>query len=67
MAGSGYPAVYYGAFCLFLGVPVYIWMKTARGEYGESVVIPAGLESPSPALVDLATVLAEPARPRVRS
>lgn len=44
IAGSGYQAVYYGVFCLFLGVPVYIWMKTARGEYGESLVIPVDLQ-----------------------
>ncbi len=41
LAGSGYQAVYYGVFCLFLGVPVYIWMKVGRREYGESLVIPA--------------------------
>jgi basic amino acid/polyamine antiporter, APA family len=43
LAGSGYQAVYYGVFCLFLGIPVYIWMKIGRREYGESVVIPAEL------------------------
>jgi len=50
LAGSGYQAVYYGAFCLFLGVPVYIWMKVGRGEYGEPAsprpadAIPASLD-----------------------
>lgn len=36
LAGSGYQAVYYGMFCLLLGVPVYIWLKVGRKEYGES-------------------------------
>jgi APA family basic amino acid/polyamine antiporter len=35
LAGSGYQAVYYGIFAFFLGLPVYIWMKAQRGEYGE--------------------------------
>ncbi len=39
LAGSGYQAVYYGVFCLLLGVPVYIWLKVGRQEYGET---PAG-------------------------
>ena len=30
LAGSGYQAVYYGTFCVFLGVPVYVWMRRAR-------------------------------------
>jgi APA family basic amino acid/polyamine antiporter len=38
LAGSGYPAVYYGMFCLLLGVPVYVWVKARRGVYGESAV-----------------------------
>lgn len=41
LAGSGYQAVYYGCFCLFLGVPVYIWLKVDRREYGETLVVPA--------------------------
>jgi basic amino acid/polyamine antiporter, APA family len=32
LAGSGYQAVYYGTFCVFLGVPVYVWMKFQRRE-----------------------------------
>ena len=40
LASSGYQAVYFGIFAFFLGVPVYIWMKVQRGEYGESPVIP---------------------------
>lgn len=36
LAGSGYQAVYYGVFSLFLGVPVYVWMKASRREYGET-------------------------------
>ncbi|SFR02414.1 amino acid/polyamine/organocation transporter, APC superfamily [Lentzea waywayandensis] len=35
LAGSGYQAVYYGVICLLLGVPLYIWLKVSRGEYGE--------------------------------
>jgi APA family basic amino acid/polyamine antiporter len=34
LAGSGYQAAYYGLFCLLLGVPVYIWLKVGRREYG---------------------------------
>lgn len=40
LAGSGYQPVYYGVFALFLGLPVYVWMKTQRDEYGESPVVP---------------------------
>lgn len=40
LAGSGYQAVYYGVFCLLLGVPVYIWLKVGRNEYGETPVVP---------------------------
>jgi APA family basic amino acid/polyamine antiporter len=65
VAGSGYQAVYYGVFCLFLGVPVYIWMKTARGEYGESLVIPAGTEQPTPTALDLTTAGTGPALTRL--
>ncbi len=35
LAGSGYQAAYYGVFCLLLGVPVYIWLKVSRREFGE--------------------------------
>ncbi|WP_245848385.1 APC family permease [Lentzea kentuckyensis] len=35
LAGSGYQAVYYGVICLLLGVPLYIWLKVGRREYGE--------------------------------
>jgi APA family basic amino acid/polyamine antiporter len=38
LAGSGYQAVYYGVFCLLLGVPVYVWVKVRRGVYGTAVV-----------------------------
>jgi APA family basic amino acid/polyamine antiporter len=34
--GSGYQTVYYGLFVLLLGLPVYVWLKRDRGEYGES-------------------------------
>jgi basic amino acid/polyamine antiporter, APA family len=40
LAGSGYQAVYYGVFCVLLGVPVYVWMKTTRHEYGEIPAVP---------------------------
>lgn len=36
LAGSGYQAAYYGIFTLLLGVPVYIWLKVGRHEYGET-------------------------------
>jgi len=35
LAGSGYQAAYYGLFCLLLGLPVYVWLKVGRREYGE--------------------------------
>ena len=42
LAGSGYQAVYYGAFCVFLGVPVYVWMDASRTGNAESTVfVPA--------------------------
>ncbi|WP_230396271.1 APC family permease [Streptomyces blattellae] len=34
--GSGYQTVYYGLFVLLLGLPVYMWLKRDRGEYGET-------------------------------
>ncbi|MBC8092710.1 MAG: amino acid permease [Pseudonocardia sp.] len=40
LAGSGYQAAYYGIFTLLLGLPVYIWLKVGRREYGETPVIP---------------------------
>ncbi|MFC5905878.1 amino acid permease [Streptacidiphilus monticola] len=36
--GSGYQTVYYGLFAVLLGVPVYIWLKQHRGEYGENAL-----------------------------
>ena len=39
LAGSGYPAVYYGMFSLLLGVPVYVWVKARRGVYGETPAV----------------------------
>ena len=48
LAGTGYQAVYFGIFAFFLGVPVYIWMKAQRGEYGESPVIPIDYPAGSP-------------------
>jgi APA family basic amino acid/polyamine antiporter len=43
LAGSGYQAAYYGILCLLLGLPVYIWLKIERREYGESLVVPTDL------------------------
>jgi APA family basic amino acid/polyamine antiporter len=40
LAGSGYQAVYYGVFCLLFGLPIYIWLKVGRHEYGETAVVP---------------------------
>ena len=51
LAGSGYQAVYYGMFCIFLGVPVYIWLKSDRDEYGETPVVPVDLTGPAPVAV----------------
>ncbi|TDT97401.1 amino acid/polyamine/organocation transporter (APC superfamily) [Streptomyces sp. 846.5] len=50
--GSGYQTVYYGLFVILLGVPVYIWLKRGRGEYGETAL-------PAPARTDNAAA-AEP-------
>jgi basic amino acid/polyamine antiporter, APA family len=36
LAGSGYQAVYYGTFCLLLGVPVYVWVKVRGGIQGDA-------------------------------
>jgi basic amino acid/polyamine antiporter, APA family len=35
LQGSGEKAVYYGVFGVLLGVPVYVWHKARKGEYGE--------------------------------
>jgi APA family basic amino acid/polyamine antiporter len=40
LEGTGAQAAYYGVICLFLGVPVYMWVKIGRHEYGETLVIP---------------------------
>ena len=40
--------MYFGIFAFFLGVPVYIWMKVQRGEYGESPVTPIDYPADSP-------------------
>jgi len=48
LARTGYQAVYYGIIAFFLGVPVYIWMKAQRKEYGESPVIPVAYPAGSP-------------------
>lgn len=49
VAGSGYQAAYYGLFCLLLGLPVYIWLKVGRREFGETSVCPV-LTPDSPVL-----------------
>src|SRR4051794_38739445 len=48
LQGSGQQAVYYGMFGVLLGVPVYVWHKSRKGEYGESVAM---LGSPASTLV----------------
>jgi APA family basic amino acid/polyamine antiporter len=48
LAGSGYQAVYYGVFVFFLGIPVYVWMKSQRKEYGETPVLPIQYAADSP-------------------
>jgi APA family basic amino acid/polyamine antiporter len=57
LAGSGYQAGYYGVFCLLLGLPVYIWLKVGRNEYGESLVVPvdaiSGLRAAEPVFPDI--------------
>jgi len=40
LAGSGYQAAYFGGMAFFIGVPIYIWMKVQRKEYGETAVVP---------------------------
>ncbi len=61
LAGTGYQAVYFGIFVFFLGVPVYIWMKAQRGEYGESPVIPIDYPADSPyAIAKAGSTLAKP-------
>jgi APA family basic amino acid/polyamine antiporter len=43
LQGSGAQAVYYGVFGVLLGVPVFVWHKARRGEYGEAgrlIVVP---------------------------
>jgi APA family basic amino acid/polyamine antiporter len=60
LASSGYQAVYFGIFAFFLGVPVYIWMKVQRGEYGESPVIPIDYPSDSEFFVPNGNGHAEP-------
>jgi basic amino acid/polyamine antiporter, APA family len=47
LAGSGYATVYYGLFSLMLGVPVYVWLKAGRREYGETPVVPAAHLAPA--------------------
>ena len=49
VAGSGYQAVYYGVVCLLLGVPLYVWLKVGRKEFGETtaVVIDLATETPT--------------------
>jgi basic amino acid/polyamine antiporter, APA family len=63
--GSGYQTVYYGLFVLLLGLPVYVWLKRDRGEYGDEVTggpqVPRtrAPETPSPV-----TRIPRPRRPR---
>ena len=66
LAGSGYQAVYYGIFAFFLGVPVYIWMKVQRKEYGESPVTPIDYPSGSPYAATPSTLEVAPHNGHVR-
>ncbi|MFE0511139.1 APC family permease [Streptomyces sp. NPDC058964] len=47
--GSGYQTVYYGLFVILLGLPVYVWLKRDRGEYGETVTCDPGADRRAPA------------------
>ena len=40
LAGSGYQAVYYGTFCVLLGVPVYVWMRSTRTPPTDTASVP---------------------------
>src|SRR3954454_19315886 len=40
LAGSGYQAVYYGTFCVFLAVPVYVWMRHGGAPTELTVSVP---------------------------
>ncbi len=62
LAGSGYQAAYYGLFCLLLGLPVYIWLKVGRREFGETPVRPVLTpDSPVPAPAPAAAPALSPA------
>ncbi len=41
LAGSGYQAVYYGTFCVFLAVPAYVWLRHGRAPDQSTVPVPA--------------------------
>ncbi|WSY47184.1 amino acid permease (plasmid) [Embleya sp. NBC_00888] len=47
--GSGYQTVYYGLFAVLLGIPVYIYLKRDRGEYGERATCSASASPEWPA------------------
>jgi APA family basic amino acid/polyamine antiporter len=52
LQGSGEQAVYYGVFGVLLGVPVYVWHKSRKGEYGEvNAEVNAGVDAGVTALV----------------
>ncbi|WP_308287040.1 amino acid permease [Actinomadura parmotrematis] len=44
--GSGEQAVMLGILALLIGVPVYIWIKAQRGEYGARETTPAAPSTP---------------------
>jgi basic amino acid/polyamine antiporter, APA family len=47
LAGSGYQAVYYGTFCVFLSVPVYVWMRHGRAVDAPVAFAPVTATGPS--------------------
>ena len=60
--GSGYQTVYYGLFVVLLGIPVYIWLKRSRGEYGETA-LPAPATQALTAATPAAAVADTPTQP----
>ncbi len=52
--GSGYQTVYYGLFVVLLGLPVYIWLKRSRGEYGTQAPAETAPPTSAPATAPMA-------------
>lgn len=49
LIGTGQEATFYGVICFLLGVPLYVWLKSQRHQYGESPVAPEANASHEPA------------------